>query len=250
MNDGFDNEYTMINYIDGKKLTDYNENIKNFLIFLFGNDINCSLSFSAEKINGQYKPDLYIKHNNRIKYISLKKGSGNSVHQEKISVFFPFIEQLLGNSQLNNLKKFHYGDDTINDSGLQRYNATQCKIRYMEEIQELNLEINKWDNLIIFLDRFLFVGNIGETPINAIYYGTIDTGTWASKEEITNYIRQNNFNNNALHFGPLSYQVWGRNEKRIAVHPDRRYVMQIKWGTIANDLKNIRERNYNVSRNL
>lgn len=41
----------------------------------------------------------------------------------------------------------------------------------------------------------------------------------------------------------MTYQVWGRNEKGIAVHPDRRYIMQVKWGSLLRDLTTIREEN-------
>ena len=147
---------------------------------------------------------------------------------------------------LNNLKKFHYGDDTLNDTGSIRYSASECKSRYKNEIDELNLEFNTSSNIVKFLDRFLFVGNIGTLTVDAIYHGTIDFGLWASKDEIIKYIKSNTFNANAVHFGPLTYQVWGRNEKRTAVHPDRRYVMQVKWGSITKDLTTIREEDENV----
>lgn len=243
MNDGFVNEDVLTNYINSHKFDEYNTNIKNFLKFLFKSNLNPALPFKAEKKAGQIKPDIVIKHNGIQKFISIKKGSGNSVHQEKIEVFFPYVRNILGDTELNNLKIFHYGDDSTDDSGPIRYNASECKIRYQREIRELNRSFNKWEYLTKFLDRFLFIGNKSNIIVDAIYHGTIDSGLWASREEITDYISKNNFDANAVHFGPLSYQVWGRDEKRTAVHPDRRYVMQVKWGTLTNDLKKIRERN-------
>ncbi|MBE6413344.1 MAG: hypothetical protein E7035_02175 [Verrucomicrobiaceae bacterium] len=241
MNDGFVNENDLVDYIDKKKYNEYNGNIKKFLTFLFSTDIDKSLPFSAKKITGQIKPDLYIEHKNIRKYVSLKKGSGNSVHQEKISDFFPFVEEVLGVEQLNNLKLFHYGDDTLNDSGKQRYSASECKRKYTTEIQNFNKIVNQKNIINIFLDRFLFVGNVGNISVDVIYHGTKDEGSWASKKEINNYVLSHNFDSNAIHFGPLNYQVWGRNEKKCAVHPDRRYVMQVKWSSLAKDLNTIRK---------
>lgn len=246
MNDGFINEEVLRGYINDNNFNNYNENIKSFLIFLFGSELNQNLSFKAVKKAGQVKPDLCITHNGIEKYISVKKGSGNSVHQEKISDFFPCINNMLGAESLNYLKLFHYGDDTTNDTGNTRYSASDCKTRYRKEIASLNAELNTWDNISIFLDRFLFIGNIGNLNVDAVYHGTIDLGLWASRSEITNFIKNNNFNMNALHFGPLTYQVWGRNEKGTAVHPDRRYVMQVKWGSLAKDLECIRKGENNV----
>ena len=44
----------------------------------------------AKKIGGRAKPDLSIKLDSNIFYISVKKGTGNSVHQEKLETFIPF----------------------------------------------------------------------------------------------------------------------------------------------------------------
>lgn len=241
MNDGFINEKELRLYINSNNYATYNKNMQKFLRFVFGDSFSASKPFEAEPKGGLVKPDLCIKHNGVTKYISIKKGSGNSVHQEKISVFFPYIEKLLGSNALNNLKKFHYGDDTTDDTGEIRYSAAECKRRYSEEVSSLNLELNKWSVLEDFLDRFIFIGNVGSLSADVVYHGTINSGLWASKEEIKNYIKNNKFSAKAVHFGPLTYQVWGRNEKRTAVHPDRRYVMQVKWSSITKDLEAIRK---------
>ena len=243
MNDGFVNERELREYINDKTFDKYNKNIKEFLTFLFGADINTTQPFQAQKVTGQVKPDLSITHNGQIKYVSLKKGSGNSVHQESIDVFFPYIKEILDDETLNNLKLFHYGDDTLNDTGAIRYSASECKTKYSNEIKQLNSKFNLRDNLIKFLDRFLFVGNVGTLTVDAIYHGAIESGLWASREEIITYVLSNNISSNSVHFGPLTYQVWGRNEKGTAVHPDRRYIMQVKWGSLLKDLTKIREGN-------
>ena len=240
MNDGLVNEECLRNYINTKKFEDYNSNIQSFLKFVFKDCFNSSMDFYAEKKGGQVKPDLSINHNDVERFISVKKGSGNSVHQEKISVFFPFIENLCGTNTLNCLKRFHYGDDTIDDTGLKRYNATECKEIYSNDIKILNNDFNQKNNLKVFLERFLFKGNVGNIIVDVVYHGTIDNGLWATRQEILNYVINNDISINAVHFGPLTYQVWGRNEKGTASHPERRYVMQVKWGSITDDLKKIR----------
>ncbi len=242
MNDGFINEKKLREYINGNTFDNYNTNIKSFLTFVFGTKINTNIPFYAEKEKGQVKPDLCIKHNGVKKYISIKKGGGNSIHQEGIDVFFPFVSGILGDSALYNLKMFHYGDGTTDDTGKVRYSANECKSRYAKEISELNLVLNIWSNLSKFLDRFLFVGNVGISVVDVVYHGTIESGLWASREEIIGYIKNNDFSINAVHFGPLTYQVWGRNNKRTAKNPNRRYEMQIKWGNITKDLENIRKK--------
>lgn len=245
MNDGLINERILIEYINNNSFDDYTDNIKNFLFFAFEDNINTNLPFYSDKIVGQLKPDILIKHNNVTKYISIKKGNGNSVHQESINDFFPFIASILDDKSLEYLKLYHFGDDTLDDSGSIRYSARECKNRYPNEIIYLNQKINDWTNLIKFLDRFLFYGNLSKISVDIIYHGTINEGHWASKEEIINYIKNSIFHTNGVHFGPLSYQVWGRNEKKTALHPDRRYIMQIKWSSLKKDLFFIRS-NKNV----
>lgn len=241
MNDGFINEKELIEYINSNNWDTYNQNIKKLLMFSFGDSINTTLSFSAEKCKGQVKPDLVIKHNNIKKYISIKKGSGNSVHQEKIDVFFPFIKELYDEDTLNKLKLFHYGDGTYNDTGKIRLSASECQHTYKNEIFDLNKKFNEWFYLKQFLDRFLFKGNVGTIFADIIYHGTITNGIWASRDELYNYFQSHTFDSSALHFASLTYQVWGRNNDFVAVHPDRRYVMQVKWGGILNDLRAIKE---------
>lgn len=242
MNDGFVNEQELREYINSKRFEEYNENIKNFLRFTFSFDGSATGNFVATKCpGGQVKPDLIIEYKGMKKYISIKKGSGNSVHQEKIDVFFPFIIGLFGQPYLDYLKKFHYGDGTIDDSGIERFSASECQNLYRNEISQLNAKFNEWYYLKKFLDRFLFLGNVSSSLyVDIVYHGTITSGLWATKDEIYDYFKQKEFCSNTLHFGSLTYQVWGRNNDFTAVHPDRRYVMQVKWGNITNDLKFIR----------
>lgn len=242
MNDGFLNEDLLCNYINDNIFLTCNENMQNFLSFLFGENLSKTLPFRAFKIKDREKPDICIQHNGKQKYISLKKGSGNSVHQEKIDVFFPYIEKTIGVEQLNNLKLFHYGDDTIDNTGCVRYSASECRIKYANVITSFNNVVNQWSILEKMLDRFIFVGNIGSSFVDAIYHGSIDEGIWASRDEIKKYIRSCFFSIKGVHFGPLTYQVWGRDEKRTAKHPERRYVIQIKWGSIVKDLEFIRKK--------
>ena len=208
---------------------------------------------AAQTSGGIFIPDSAKEKPQKGEVIEISNGSDvaytvpQKLHKdtkaEKIDVFFPFVENLFDTENLNYLKKFHYGDGTINDSGSIRYGANEWKKIYSTEISKLNRIFNEWDKLKIFLDRFLFVGNVSSATVDIVYHGTIDEGLWATRDEILNYIKNSHFPLNALHFGPLTYQVWGRNEKRTAVHPDRRYIMQVKWGSITKDLKEIRRIN-------
>lgn len=240
LNTGIANELDFIKAINNKPYTSLIPNLQHFCIDLFENNIDTS-PLIATKIKGNSKPDIMITNKNITKFISIKKGGGNSVHQEKIDVFIKYLKDIgVSEININNLLLFHYGDDTINDSGIIRFNARECEERYQKEISILNRELNSNKILFDILDRILFTGNVenGQT-VDFIYHGDFKNGLWASREEIYKYFLRNTFNSKTVHFASLTYQVWGRNEKRTAVHPERRYIMQIKWSQILNDFKNI-----------
>ena len=240
-NSGLINEQKLIDYINDNSFYSFNQNIKDFLLFIFGIHFDNS-AFKAYKPNlGQIKPDMVIEYKGIKKFISVKKGSGNSIHQENFDVFVDFlIKEGFNQSTINNLKLFHYGDGTIDDSGVVRLSATECKKKYQNEINQLNFEFNKPVNLIKMLDRFLFIGNLSTSvPVDAVYHGTIESGVWANKTELVNYFLSKRFKSRSIHFASLTYQVWGRNNNYTAVHPERRYIMQVKWGKILNDISNI-----------
>ncbi len=242
LNTGFVNEKDLVDALNNKSYTDLNANLQHFCLDIFNNKLDTT-PLIVSKISGNSKPDIMITHKNVTKYISIKKGSGNSVHQEKIDVFTKYLESIgVSKSNINNLLLFHYGDDTINDTGKIRYDARECAEKYTKQIEALNNELNGKEILTKILDRILFTGNVenGHT-VDYIYHGDLNNGLWASRDEIYKYFLSNKFISKTVHFASLTYQVWGRNEKREALHPERRYVMQVKWSQILIDLKNIRE---------
>lgn len=241
LNTGFVNEKDLVKALNNKSYTDLNANLQHFCLDMFENKLDTT-PLIVSKISSNSKPDIMITHKNTTKYISIKKGSGNSVHQEKIDVFVKYLESIgVSKSSINNLLLFHYGDDTTNDTGKIRYNARECEKRYSKEIEYLNRELNSQKILFDILDRVLFTGNVDEgQTVDYIYHGDLKHGIWASRDEIYKYFLRNKFNSKTVHFASLTYQVWGRNEKRTAVHPERRYVMQIKWSQILNDFENIK----------
>ena len=108
---GLINEDDFRNYINSHKTFDsYNINIKYFLELLYKKDLS-GIKFECIKIGGSQKPDVKIICKFGEKNISIKKGSGNSVHQEKFEEFVSFLYDLnISERTIENLKLFHYGD--------------------------------------------------------------------------------------------------------------------------------------------
>ena len=101
-NEGFEHEINIKNFLDGKTINQLEEcNLKKFLLFIvkdkniqvgYNEIIKCRLLGPQNGINP--KPDLEIKISNSLSNISLKKGDGNSYHEEKLSSFTNFLSLL------------------------------------------------------------------------------------------------------------------------------------------------------------
>lgn len=98
--------------------------MKNFIAFLSQGHDYISYPIYARKTAKGIKPDIIITINNFSKYVSIKKGSGNSVHQEPLSLFSQFLSNNHVSPEIiNALKHFHYGDGTDNGTGRTRISA-------------------------------------------------------------------------------------------------------------------------------
>lgn len=240
---GFENEDEIIQYLNNRRIKDLNRNIKKFIVFMFKSLDEEDVIYALPGKSGQ-KPDMIITINNNIKRVSIKKGTGNSVHQEKIEVFIEFLTSInIPNYLINELIKFHWGDGTIDGTGDKRISSLEYKKKFLKEIKEINKEFNKEENLKQFIDRFIMRGkSIEYDTVDTVYYGNVTEGHWATREEIIEYTANNRFELDSIHFGPLTYQIWNRCLNFNPNTENRRQVMQIKWGSLFNDLLSI-ERN-------
>ena len=212
---GFQNETDLISALSNKLYAELNDNLKKFISFLFPQVNNNDKIKCYSGMVGQ-KPDIIIEINNKRKNVSIKKGSGNSVHQEDIDLFMDFLTTLdISEEAKIELLKYHWADGTTDGSGKIRVSSAEYKAEHQKEIDLINSELNKRD---------------------VVYYGTINEGHWATKDEIIKYMLNNKFAINSIHFGPLTYQIWNRCLNFNPNTENRRNVMQVKWGSLERDL--------------
>ena len=248
MNNGLTNEKNIILMLNGKSLLDLNDNLKSFIIFLF-KDVNENDLIISGKINGKQKADIFIKINYNIKYISIKSGSENSIHSECIDSFIKFLQGLkVRENILNYLLLYHYGDDTLDGSGIKRYSAEECKLKYRDNIMIFNKYVSYNNILTKIIDRFLFLGTKNNKyAVDAIYYGNEHYGIWASREEILNYLINNKcFYMKSIHFSSLTFQNLGRNINKNKKSEFHRKYIQIKWFSIVSDMQKIKRNKFNI----
>lgn len=234
---GFENEDELIEYLNNKKIKELNNNMREFIFFIFGN-IDEESIIQAESGKSGQKPDMIITINNVIKRISIKKGTGNSVHQEKVEIFAEFLTSInIPSEIIDKLLKYHWGDGTNNGTGSERISSMEYKKKFQNDIDIINEEFNKEKNIKEFINRFIMQGKSEEYDVvDALYYGNVKEGHWASKDEIIEYVVNNIFSLDSIHFGPLTYQIWNRCLNFNPKTENRRKVMQVKWGSLLNDL--------------
>ena len=250
---GFSNESNIVEYLNDSSFCNINKNMQDFLTFVFGKQflnnaiIKAGLTQKIERKSP--KPDIWITIEDQTKYVSLKEGSGNSVHQEPLSEFCDYLKQnKISIDTIQSLKFYHYGDDTVDGTGDVRHATAQVKSMYRDKIQNANNELNKRENLVKILNRVLFAGSF-KNPIvvDAIYHGTVQEGIYTSRHELIAYLlgHADPCNMSGIQFSELTYQPWTRDPNRSAAHPDRREVMQVKWGTMKRTIKIIEKERSN-----
>ena len=230
-------ETEIIDHINEKKyINKMNNNIAEFIKFIFEFNVD-NTEISAKKYYCNYKPDIVITADNVDKYISIKYGNNNSVHQEHIYSFCNFLkENSVSQNILNKLLFFHYNDGTYNNTGTCRKSAQEFYNDFPVIAAEINESLNN-KILAPLIDRILFTGEYSNIPsVDYIYHGDLLSGVWARKNEIINYLTSNKPLSLAIHVSKLYYQSLQRNSHFSLKDEFRRYYIQFKWYSAKNDL--------------
>lgn len=236
-NDGIKNENEIVEAFNGKRIKELSEIHKKFLEQL-DSEISDETVVHAKKVGGQgFKPDVEIELNNRIWNVSVKKGSGNSVHQEKTEYFIYYCMKFLDmtEKEKNSLLLYLYGDGTIDgDSDVDdRLSDDELVEAYSSEIKDVQKFLDR--NKKALLERFLVFGRLGKQKnISAdyMYHGNAVTGVWCPLDNYSiEHLANSYVNDGKLSIGPLSLQVWNRNLLGKKNLEDRRHSIQIKWAS-------------------
>lgn len=235
-------EIDIVNHINENKIYEKMcPNIQNFLKHIFNINLK-NKEIHAQKFYENYKPDITITACGITKYISVKSGSNNSVHQEHIYSFINYmkINNELSEECINLLKEFHFNDGTISGNGLIRESATQFQLNNQDKIQQINIFFNAPDTISETIDRLLFKGEYYNIPVvDYLYYGTLDKGLWASRFEIISYLSNIKTYSASPHISKLYYQSLHRNLKKDLYYEYKRYYVQFKWHSLKEDLEYI-----------
>ncbi len=243
--DGFRNEINIEKCLDFKLFEDLNPNLQHFMMDVFKGYSLKGKRIHAIRSRVNVKPDFYLHVDDIPKevYVSVKKGSGNSVHQESLVSFVRFIKSIGATDDVvDSLKMFHYGDGTTDNTGAYRLSASQFVKNNPEVVIAPNDFFSQQRIMDAVIERAVFSGAMPGAPrAEYIYHGTAYSGVWASRDEIYDYIHKTLLTEDrkGVSVGPLTYQVWNRNLACKKDAEKKREQMQFKWANLHDILTQI-----------
>jgi hypothetical protein len=237
MGSGFQNEEDILKALNGATFDNLNKNLQLLIQCSF---TNYDGVISCVKEAGRNKSDLKIKINDESHTYSVKKGTGNSIHQEKVEPFLQFLDDEFSISAItkDHIRFFIWGDNTYDGTGKveDRLGASKLKQDYPEMILDIQAFFDTIKETI--LKRFLVDGVSSTSAAEFIYYGTVDSGICCKSDKVLEWVVSSDANG-AISIGRLNFQAWNRNINGGDKSEDKRGVIQLKWGSIKDDLKAI-----------
>ena len=234
---GYINEENFVKTINNKKYENLSFSLQLFIADIFGKVDNNSL-IECYKNKKPQKFDILIKISNKIKRISLKKGVKNSVHAEPISEMIHFlIVNKMPRNMIINFLNYHYADGSTNGKGKNRITILEYKNHHQKEIDEINEFINDKKILYKAIDRFVIKGRNSKYKIDAIIYGVPEDFIWIKRKDIYSIlISKRKCYSTSIHFSNLTYQPMSRNLIMNSKYEKCRFISQLKWYNISDDI--------------
>jgi hypothetical protein len=242
--EGFDNENEIIKAINGKRFVELNDNLQTFINDIFSFDQACDDILICKKEGGMNKSDIKIIFCGSNKTFSIKMGTGNSVHQENLEGFLLFLKNNYNLSSVvqDDIRFFVWGDGTLDGSGdiKNRLNVKEMQNKHPDKISRIQHFFNQHKRDLI--KRFVITGVKSHSDAEYIYYGSAYKGFWASMGSVLDLLcNSKHRNRGALAIGKLTFQAWNRNINGGDKSENKRGVIQLKWGSVGEDIKKISE---------
>lgn len=173
-----------------------------------------------------------------MKGISIKMGSRNSVHAERITDFVHFlIENKVSRETVIEYLKYHYADGSTNGKGTYRQSASEYKQENQDKINLINKEFNRNDLVLKAIDKFVLTGNNSDYPIDVLIVGTVNNFVWVSREDIkTMILSKTDIYSTSVHFGSLTCQPKNRCLNYNPLYEKDRFCVQIKWYNVFDEI--------------
>lgn len=245
-NRGLQKEERIIQAIDGKTFNEIGKNLRFALKRIFFDHIDENSPFLAEKADSRGKPDILIKHNGEMHYISVKSGTAKEFHKEDVFKFASFLEEhRVGKEAINAILHFQFGDGTLDGTGEKRLDYSDTFHTYKLEIEWANKVLNSDKKLLEdFMERTMFKGNYPELPAaEFVYFGDDEYGTLCSKKQFVTYAMRKYFGwYQNPHIGPITMRPYARYIMGNERYPEKRFYICFEWVGLEQDMRYISER--------
>lgn len=231
-NNGILNEKRFAEVLDKRLIKNLPVEFQKLIYALFNDRVTENDIVECWQSKFKEKADIKIKINEIVKGVSIKMGSGNSVHLEKLDTFCKFLTSIgVSNSSISILHEYIIGK--INNKKIDNETYKQIKPKELKLINEELNDLYVKSNIII---RTLFKGTeINRYNADAIIHGTPNHFIWATKSEILKYLMFcHKRTASAISVGSLNIQSWNRNIN--FKNNDNENFVQIKWHMIKKDL--------------
>ena len=237
---GIENEENFVRCIDNKKYFDLSKHLQYFLRYLFP-FVDASEKFHCFQTRNFMKPDICISLQSEMRYVSLKYGEADTVHNENILTFKKFLEENgISQEAINTYLLYHYGDGTTDGSGKRRLGSVEVRFHYEEEIKKLNEEFNQSKEFIKkFADRVMFQGvNPQANCADFIYHGDVDYGVFMSRYQLMQHIDKKNwdFMTGCVHIGPFVVRPHARYSNKEIRNEEHRHTVVVNYPKIIQDI--------------
>ena len=245
---GLVNEDKIVAELNNKKLSDLSNNMRHLIECLFCTVSNDTVIKCYKPTEANIKPDIIIECNNEKKYVSIKIGRAETVHNEIIDNFLNFLS-LEGISQqtIETIRLFHFGDGTLDGSGCKRLSYHELVIQLKDRIRIANSELNMDIEFVKrIVRRCVFRGSCISNPeADAIYFGDSDYGVIATQTQVMKHLKRRGFDYyENLHIGPLLLRPDARYVDAPIVSERKRNRIVAYWPNLCADIEYI-SRRYN-----
>lgn len=234
---GFENEKQIIEILNSEEFDGLSEALKKVLIKI--NKGQIPESISAKRYAGTDKADLSVVLDKKEYYLSVKKGTGNSIHQEPIEDFIKFLQLNFEDDEtvFNDLRHFIWGDKTLDGTGNieDRIGAVKYKKEYPDRIINIQSYFDKYKKEL--LKRFLITGAVSDKKPDYLFYGTKDKCKTISDDEMLDFVLS--IKKKPISLGVLTFQAWNRNINGGDKSEHKRGQIQLKWGGLEKDISKL-----------
>ena len=243
---GIENEEKMVANLNGKTFDSLNNNLQFFIYYLFPKlDKNKKIAcFQTENF---IKPDICVSQENELRFVSLKYGQSETLHNENIKTFINFLkEHGISDYTIETYLLYHYGDGTINGTGKRRMSSVEVRFMYNDRINKMNEEFNASKQFIKdFADRVMFQGvNPEASRADYIYHGDPDYGVFISRNQFMRHIEKKNwdFMQTCVHIGPFVVRPHARYSNKEIRNEEHRHTVVVNYPRFVQDLLYISSR--------